>query len=89
MIVSTIIYNGLNDWLRIPFPPSRDSGTDELVKAQEWTLQQFGERMSAQFTIGNYGAYHRGQCLERLKPELSIQHVEWGILVILSVKEYG
>jgi hypothetical protein len=51
------MYNGLNDWLRITFRPSRDSDKDELVEAQEWTLQQIGERTSAQIAIDNYGAY--------------------------------
>jgi hypothetical protein len=51
------MYIGWNDWTRVNFRKGRDCDVDDLVGAQQWTLNNIGKRMAEQIAIGKYGAY--------------------------------
>jgi hypothetical protein len=51
------MYLGWNDWRKVNFPNGRDCDVDDLVSAQQWTLNKIDERMAEQIVISKYGAY--------------------------------
>ena len=51
------MYQGLNDRIQISFCPGKEGGADEVITANEWTLNQIGERMLEVISVGKVGAY--------------------------------
>ena len=51
------MYLGWNDWRKINFRKKKDCDVDEHERAQQWTLNQIGERMAELIEISQYGAY--------------------------------
>jgi hypothetical protein len=51
------MYLGWNDWTKINFRKGRDCDIDDLLGAQQWTLNKIWERMAEEIVIGKYGAY--------------------------------
>jgi hypothetical protein len=51
------MYLGWNDWTKINFQKGRDCDVNDLLGAQQWTLNKIGERMALQIVISKYGAY--------------------------------
>jgi len=51
------MYLGRNDWRKINFRKKKKCNVDEHERAQQWTLNQIGERMAELIVISQYGAY--------------------------------
>jgi hypothetical protein len=51
------IYLGWNDWTKVEFRKGKECDVDDLVAAQQWTLNNVGARMAEKILVGKYGAY--------------------------------
>ncbi len=51
------VYKGYNDRKKVTLMERKDCDPDNIVMAQEWTLNKIGERMARNIVVGQYGAY--------------------------------